>query len=246
MDQAIVNPIRGKGEKELPENGILLINPSDALPLINQAAKSAGQRRAIYNSNLLVIPATVGGRDIFISGPAVGAPMAVLSLDKLIALGAKRVIVYGWAGSINQKLSCGNLLLPTQWQSSEGTSCHYPLPGLAAKSSDELRGRLEILFKAPGSPKVKQGPIWTTDAPYRETGELVKMQASKGAMAVEMEFAALATVALFRKIELAGALLISDALLERPYISKVSSKEFQKQSRKIARTIIKALSEGKI
>ena len=38
--------------------------------------------------------------------------MAVMALEKLIALGAKNIIVCGWCGSLSQKLKIGDILLP--------------------------------------------------------------------------------------------------------------------------------------
>src|SRR5262249_21925204 len=42
------------------------------------------------------------------------------------------------------------------------------------------------------------GASWTTDAPFRETGEAIESARAKGILAVEMEAAALYTVARIR------------------------------------------------
>ena len=57
--------------------------------------------------------------------------MAVLTLEKLVALGARALIVYGWCGSLNASLRIGDVLLPTWAVSDEGTSAHYPVEGRA-------------------------------------------------------------------------------------------------------------------
>ena len=48
----------------------------------------------------------------FIAGPAIGAPMAVMTMEKLIALGARRIFLFGWCGSMRDSLGIGDLLLP--------------------------------------------------------------------------------------------------------------------------------------
>ena len=74
------------------------MNPGDSRFLAKLAAEKNSTRHFLFNSNLQVIPAGEKTKEIFIAGPAVGAPMAVMTLEKLIALGANRVIVSGWCG----------------------------------------------------------------------------------------------------------------------------------------------------
>ena len=53
---------------------------------------------------------------------------------------------------------------------------------------------------------VQQGPIWTTDAPYRETPLKIQQFQEAGVHAVDMEMAALFAVGDYRQCEV-GALL---------------------------------------
>ncbi len=57
-----------------------------------------------------------------------------------------------------------------------------------------------------------QGPVWTTDAIYRETPKKVAWFREQGALAVEMECSALFSVAAFRNVEVAALLVVSDSL----------------------------------
>ena len=58
--------------------------------------------------------------------------------------------------------------------------------------------------------KVKQGRLWTTDAPYRETAEKIARLRAAGVQAVDMEVAALLAVAAYRGCEVAALLVVSD------------------------------------
>ncbi len=247
MENTVLTPRRGRGEKEIPSTGIILVNPTDATAIINAGAREGGHRRPLFNSNLLIIPATEGRKKIFIAGPAVGAPMAVMALEKLIALGAARIIVYGWAGALTGKLNCGEVVLPTWGLSTEGTSAHYPIKAELPRPSPGLLTNLhQALTKSETIAKIHQGPVWSTDAPYRETRRQVQEFAARGIMAVDMEFTALATVALFRGTTLAAAFLVSDNLGHKHYESRIMLKSFRQQSRKIAATIITALTAGEL
>ena len=57
---------------------------------------------------------------LFLSGPFLGAPYAVMGMEKLIALGANRIWVLGWCGSLQPHLRIGDLVVPVSALSEEG------------------------------------------------------------------------------------------------------------------------------
>ena len=163
----LINPCMEKGEPDLPAAGMLLINPAEAKAGLHLAESRDGQQHFLYNSRLAVIPAAEPEGSFFLAGPTVGAPMAVLTLEKLVALGARRVIVYGWCGSLSDTLRLGDVLLPTWALSDEGTSAHYPVKS-RPESHAHTRVHLAAGLTAQGG-RIQSGPVWTTDAPYRES-----------------------------------------------------------------------------
>ncbi|MEA3548533.1 MAG: nucleoside phosphorylase [Thermodesulfobacteriota bacterium] len=233
MKECIINPERGKNDPQLPAGGFLLINPAEAHTAAQFANAQAGQRSFLYHSSLFVINQPEAS--FFLAGPAVGAPMAVMTLEKLIALGAAKVVVLGWCGSLSQSLHVGDILLPTWAVSEEGTSNHYPLQD-KPHSSENLRTQLKTILWSEF--QVQEGPIWTTDAPYRETRAKVTKYGDRGILGVDMEFAALNTVAAFRGVEVAGAMLISDELYQPEWRPGFLSKSFRKQSRKFFQLLV--------
>ena len=70
---------------------------------------------------------------------------------------------------------------------------------------------LEAVLSARGVPFVV-GQTWTTDAPYRETPEKIARRRAEGCLTVEMEAAALAAVAAFRRVRLAQIVYCGDDL----------------------------------
>ena len=233
MSEVVVHPSRGKNEPQLPACGLLLVNPSEA----RQAARISDQegwvRHFLFHSNLF----SAQSPPAFWAGPAVGAPMAVICLEKLIALGARRIIVCGWCGSLRSDLGVGELVLPTWGVSEEGTSGHYPLAG-RSESSPRLRKDLKDFFAATGK-EPKEGPIWTTDALYRETREKVVRYGQEGILGVDMECSALIQVAAFRGVELAAVLMVSDLLWKDPWQPAFQSKEFRTRSRVLAADLLR-------
>lgn len=207
QENIIIHPRKGKKELDLPENGLLLVNPTEATDCINRLRRQGAARRNLFNSNLAADTA----RGFFAAGPAIGAPMAALTLEKLIALGAKRVILFGWCGAVAPELRVGEVLLPDRAEAGEGTSAYYgdsrplyPHPG--------LRGELAKLLAVRNVP-FNEGAVWSTDAVYREDRrQLVELRLSRGVVAVDMEFSALCAVAAFRRVAFAAVLVVSDEL----------------------------------
>ncbi len=208
----------------MPPVGILAVNPADSSCFAELAKRYGLQKHFLFNSNLYF------GNSLFLAGPAVGAPMAAICLEKIIALGATQIILYGWCGSLTPSLCIGDLFMPTSSVSEEGTSVHYQQT--VAGVDDSLQtSLLDVLTTNAISPK--QGAIWTTDAVYRETREKVADYASRGIMAVDMEYCALKAVAGFRHVHLAAVMLVSDELYHQEWTPRFVQKSFRSDSKRI-------------
>ncbi|MBU0908754.1 MAG: nucleoside phosphorylase [Proteobacteria bacterium] len=225
MPDTLINPSRQKGEAHITGPVLFFINPGDSSHICNEARKLNGKKHFLFHSNLFEISARP---PVFWAGPALGAPAAVMVLEKLIALGCKDVIVYGWCGALVPGLKACDVFLPTRALSEEGTSDHYPLAKPPA-AHEAMRLQLACYLHQQGY-TVQEGPIWTTDAPYRETRQKVQEYGRQGIMAVDMEFSALCTVAAYRSVNLAAAMLVSDELYHPTWQPVYMSKAFKKKS----------------
>ncbi len=157
MESCIINPCRGPGEPELPSTGILAVNPSDTRAMAALADRLRLQRHFLFHSRLYAGPA------LSLAGPAVGAPMAVLCLEKLIALGARTIVLYGWCGSLVRELACTDLLVPTWGLAEEGTSVHYGDPD-RPRCDEPLAAALAAGLVGRG--RLPPSPSWTTNGPH--------------------------------------------------------------------------------
>lgn len=229
----LIHPRRGRKERLLPETGFLLVNPSEADRIHRIYGKAGAESRYLFNSGLSV--ACDGSR--FVAGPAIGAPMAAMTMEKLIALGAKNIILFGWCGSISTSLVVGDLLFPDGAVSGEGTSQYYG-DSAVAEPSRELNSRLELLLQADGV-SFKRGCVWSTDAVYREDRrQLNQLSSEKSVSAVDMEFSALCAVAAFRQIEFSALLMVSDELWGDSWTPGFSLKDFKTRSRHVLNLLL--------
>ena len=141
----------------------------------------------------------------------VGAPACAAGLEEIIALGAKKIVLFGCCGILNQSIADGKIILPSSAVRDEGTSYHY-FSGSEEMSAEAFSTDIAVrCLKQHGIPYVI-GKVWTTDAIYRETPELIKERRAQGCIGVEMECAASMAVARFRKVPLLQFLYGADSL----------------------------------
>ena len=178
--------------------------------------------------------------DHSITGPFVGAPYAVMLLENLIAWGARQIIFIGWCGAISEQVKIGDIILPTSVYIDEGTSKHYGTADNSPLQADfpMLAKVRQVLDK--NNCDYHEGAVWTTDAIYRETRREVLTHQQNGVLAVEMEISALYAVALFRGVDLAGILVVSDELSSLNWRPGFKHDRFV-QSRKTACRLVKEL-----
>ena len=93
----------------------------------------------------------------------------------------------------------------------EGVSYHYAAPAPIAPHDAQMQTAL-ARHCAEADLAVSTGLTWTTDALFRETRRKVADRIALGCVAVEMEAAALATVARFRGVRLGYAVYVADTL----------------------------------
>lgn len=149
------------------------------------------------------------GRAFSVMPSPIGAPVAVMLLEQLIALGARRFLYLGFCGALEPTLAIGDLFIPQQAIREEGTSYHYLPAGVEPLAAAAMTDLLKEEGERQGV-QTRQGRLWTTDAPYRETAEKIAGFRAAGVQAVDMEVAALLAVAAFRGCEVAALLVVSD------------------------------------
>jgi len=212
QSDGIIRPRKGKGDPQLAPDVLMVMIPSE----LRFLAQKAGATKTVFGDMRLYDMYRIQEKkeaSVTLAGPFIGAPHAVMGMEKLIAMGARRILVLGWCGSLQPFLKIGDLVIPTHAISEEGTSQHYPTALNNPASDSALNRTLETALKEKKTPFTK-GPIWTTDAIYRETPEKVTAYQQQNILAVEMEISALLAVSSFRSVRMAALLVVSDELFE--------------------------------
>ena len=240
-NKVVIKPRREKGEPLVGTNALMVAIPSDLAFMVDL---SHAERAALGSFSPFKL--FIAGKDkvpFALAGPILGAPQGVIVMEKLIALGAKRIWVLGWCGSLQPYLLIGDLIIPTTSLSEEGTSHHYPVNRKRRRTSPLLNKRLEDALLKANLP-FRKGPVWTTDAIYRETEKKVVAYGKRGLLAVEMEMSALINLALYRSVELAGLLIVSDELFSLEWHNGIGDERFKKRSREACRLLLELCMDG--
>ena len=222
---------------------VILTFTLPGLPFLCRLANAAGPPR--YTLELRPGKRGSGdGQAVTLVAPAIGAPYAVAVLEKLIALGAEMVLALGWCGSLQTQAPIGAVILPEAAVSGDGTSRYYfpaedshsPHPVLLAHLQQSLE-RADLPFC--------RGRVWTTDAFYRETVDLVRGHQAQGVLGVEMELAALFAVGRFRQVPVAGLLLVSDELADLSWQPAYRSEELRQRFRQSRHEAARLTPDGR-
>lgn len=238
-DEVLIVPKKGRSEQTLPLRALLVFAPQDVRSLLDNGLENAQTARKQFLSD--VHEGEFRGVGIALAGPMLGAPQAVLVLEKLIALGVRSVVAFGWCGALQRNVEIGDVILPEWAVSEEGTSGHYPIAESRPGPDPGLHQRLTLELARSGGFTIHGGGVWSTDAPYRETVAKVMHYQDAGLAGVEMEASALFTVACYRQIRLAVVLAVSDDLSHLRWRHGFGDKRFKRARRRLIEPILKAL-----
>ncbi len=154
----------------------------------------------------------IEGENVIITSTGIGGPSAAIALEELSLIGVKRAVRIGTCGGISEKVSGGDIVIPTAAIRMEGTSKEYAPAEYPACADFDM---VCALVRAAVDNKMKYhtGVIQSKDSFYGQHNpksmpvsyELInKWEAWKklDVLASEMETAALFTVAAVRKIKI--------------------------------------------
>jgi uridine phosphorylase len=133
-----------------------------------------------------------------------GSPAAANALEMVAAAGARRVVVFGACGGVDEEVAVGDLVVAVGAVRGEGTSAYYAPAGFPAAFDPLMTARL---WESASTADVRahRGVVFTTDAGYRQGPEIYQ-DCRDLVIGVESECAAVAVVSASLGLQ-AGALL---------------------------------------
>jgi len=151
------------------------------------------------------------GKKVTVGNGGFYAPDSAFVTELLCAGGINTFIRLGSCGALREDIAIGDYILATDIIRGDGATRYYVEDDYKPKASEELTNLVGEVFKESGN--VHRGGIWTTDAIFRETKDIVNSYIQKGAIAVDMVTSPFVTIANIYKRKSAAILTVSDNLI---------------------------------
>jgi uridine phosphorylase len=168
-------------------------------------------------------PAVADGELLTIQATGMGSPSAAIVFEELCDLGVTRAIRVGTCGALTS-LELGALVVATAALCTDGTSQALGGSGAAPASLDGLHGDVE-------------GTIASSDVFYDPRDTHDEWRAA-GAVAVEMEAAALFTIGARRSVAVGCICVVSDVIAEG---SRIADDALEAASKRMGHAAVAAL-----
>ncbi|WP_254763028.1 nucleoside phosphorylase [Natrinema marinum] len=179
------------------------------------------------NREYKVVNATYEGRELTICSTGIGCPSAAIAIEELANVGVETFVRVGTTGALQSGIEIGDMIVATGAAKNEGTSKRYEAVEYPAVPDYDVLSALVDSAEAHaaqrtadsansetanGDEDVHVGPIASDDAYYAETDAAVDDWEAAGLLSVEMEAAAVFSLARRRGLR-AGAICTVDGNL---------------------------------
>ena len=199
-------PIHVHPVAELAPRALLPGDPGRALALA-QVVLADDRRMFNHNRGLWGYTGTApDGAALTIQSTGMGGPSAAIVLEELAELGLRVALRIGTCGALDGGLALGDLVAVTAVFAADGTS--------RALGAGERVALDDALSASAARHADHAGVVVSSDLFYDPDVSRMRAWAAAGALAVEMEAAALATVAQRRDIRFGCLLAVSDVLAD--------------------------------
>ena len=196
---------------------------------------------------LLGYTGTFEGKPVSVQGTGMGCPGATIVFEELVQLGCKKLMRVGTCGGLQPHHALGDLIVALTAVPADATAMHLVAnePHCPTASWEMIHGAVHAA-KEMGQP-MHVGPIVSSDVFYNPNEGQYERWSSRGVLAVEMEAAALFTVAAIGGIGKVqgvqgGCLLtVSDIVVEGVF-TRITDEELRAAVDRMTRVALMAVS----
>jgi len=155
---------------------------------------------------------TLEGKRVTIGNGGRYAPDTSITTEILCAAGAQSLIRVGSCGSLQENVKIGDLVIVTGALRGDGTSRYYVSENFSTVAHPDI---VEALRQAAENLKVRfhLGWIFTTDALFQETPELIDQLNQQNVSSIDMVTSAFLTISQVRSKKAGAVLAVSDECL---------------------------------
>ncbi len=150
------------------------------------------------------------GRKITVGNGGFYAPDSAFVTELLAVGGINTFIRLGSCGALKEEVKIGDYIIANKAIRGDGATGYYVGDDFEPQADDDLSAAIEAELD---SSLVYKGPVWTTDAMFKETKEIVNSFIEKGAIAVDMVTSPFLTLGNIYEKKTAAILSVSDNLI---------------------------------
>ena len=183
------------------------------------------------------------GKRVSVQGTGMGCPSATIVFEELIQLGVKRLLRVGTCGGLQADHALGDLIVAISAIPADATATH--LVGgepHCPTASWELVHEAVHVAKHSDQP-LRVGPIVSSDLFYNPDEGQYERWSKRGVLAVEMEAAALFTLAAIRGVQGGCLLTVSDIVVEGEFV-RISDDELRAAVDRMTRIALATATAG--
>ncbi|HEY6364045.1 MAG TPA: hypothetical protein VI585_04565 [Candidatus Binatia bacterium] len=155
---------------------------------------------------------TIDGKRVTVGNGGRFAPDTAMTTEILCAAGVEWLVRIGSCGSLQDHVKIGDLVIVTGAIRGEGTTSYYVAKSFSTVAHPEI---VNALKRAAETLKVRYhlGWIFTTDALFQETPELIQELNQQQVSSIDMVTSTFLTIAQLRKKKAGAILAVSDECL---------------------------------
>lgn len=149
--------------------------------------------------------------NFWILGPGIGGPAACLFTEPFLLSGCRNLLLFGSCASLDaEQLAIGDICTAQLYVGTENIAHHYDR--LQAIKPQLQNKAPSLLILATKLSNTKPANVWSTDVANLESSEKSELMRAAGATVVEMEAAALASLAASYGCQFSTYLIVTDIL----------------------------------
>ena len=176
-------------------------------------------RQVNAERGLLGYTGTWNGKPVSVQGTGMGCPSATIVFEELIQLGVKRLLRVGTCGGLQADHALGDLIVAISAVPADATATHLVggEPHCPTASWELVHEAVHVAKHA--KEPLRVGPIVSSDLFYNPDEGQYERWSKRGILAVEMEAAALFTLAAIRGVHGGCLLTVSDIVVEGEFVT---------------------------
>ncbi len=154
----------------------------------------------------------INGKRVTVGNGGRYAPDTAITTEILCAAGAESLIRLGSCGSLQDRVKIGDIVIVTGAIRGEGTTSYYVPKNFSTVAHPDIVGALKKAAESLGV-RSHLGWIFTTDALFQETPELIQELNQQNVSSIDMVTSTFLTIAQLRGKKAGAILAVSDECL---------------------------------